>query len=150
MLKKRIGRIILICGGIIAYIGVLIYLSLIQSDYKVLINTEQTVFNFSDTVNEYEIPITLINKSNRSLNSGTNNIFVSYHLYDKYGNDLSYDNIRTTIEKTIYPGDEQEMILHVTRLDKGEYLIKIDLVQEYVEWFSDKEDYTKEIKVSIE
>lgn len=132
----------------IAYIILLLYISGLQSDYKVIFTTEQENYEFVENDNGHSIGVKVKNKANRRLSS-VDNFFVSYHLYDLDGNVISEDNMRTELPKALFTGDSVDIDVHLTHLAPGEYIIGFDMVQEYVEWFSAYEDIEKKVKVTI-
>lgn len=132
----------------IAYIILLLYIAGIQSDYKIIFTTEKENYEFEENDEGHSIRVKVKNKANRRLSS-TDNFSVSYHLYDKDGNVLSEDNVRTELPKALFTGDSVNIDVHLTHLVPGEYIIGFDMVQEYVEWFSEYEDIEKKVKVTI-
>ncbi|RBW46960.1 hypothetical protein DS885_05485 [Psychromonas sp. B3M02] len=68
------------------------------------------------------------------------NINLSYHLYDKAGNILNYDNPRTHIPFVLPVGNEIIMPIRVDTdwLLKGAHSVGIELVQEGVRWFGNE------------
>lgn len=68
------------------------------------------------------------------------NVNLSYHLYDKEGNCISYDNPRTHIPFVLPAGKEIILPIRVSTdwLLKGGYYVGIELVQEGVRWFGNE------------
>lgn len=68
------------------------------------------------------------------------NVNLSYHLYDKEGNCISYDNPRTHIPFVLPAGKEIILPIRVSTdwLLKGAYSVGIELVQEGVRWFGNE------------
>ena len=65
---------------------------------------------------------------------------LSYHLYDKDGKCIAYDNPRTQIPFVLPPGQEVIMPIRIDseHLTKGAYSAGIELVQEGVRWFGNE------------
>lgn len=82
----------------------------------------------------FSFQVRIQNGSNIDLLS-SQNIFVTYHILDLYGNMLSWDNERTEI--ALMSGEEGNINVSGTMLDEaGEFLVEIDIVKEGVEWYS--------------
>lgn len=137
---------------ILGYFAILFYISSIQSGYRVIIRTPQDQYSFNNEGQpEYVIPLSVENRANRLLSSAEDqDIFISYHVYDKQGNLLIYDNQRSSFEKPVFCGETGSAELHMTPLDKGEYIIEIDLLQEDVTWFGQWENTQKRVEIVIE
>lgn len=150
MRVKKI-KIIVAAAVVFSYFMLLLYLRSIQSDFDVRIGTKQESYTFSaDVKQDYIVEVLLDNKANRMLSSAEgSDIFLSYHLYDAQGNLLASDHIRTPLEHNIYSGDSDWINLHISPLKRGSYQIGIDLVQESVTWFQDKEQTEKRISVTV-
>jgi glycosyltransferase involved in cell wall biosynthesis len=75
-----------------------------------------------------------------SNNSEPGGINLSYHLYDRAGECICYDNPRTAIPFVLPPGKELFMPIRVSSdwLVKGAYTVGIELVQEGVRWFENE------------
>lgn len=151
-LKNSKIKILLVMTGVFVYMALLLYISSIQSDYNVQILTKQEAYTFSgDSDENYVVDVEINNQANRMLSSAEGqDIFLSYHLYDLNGNLICFDNIRSCFEYSIFSGDIAEAKLYVTPLEQGEYLLGIDIIQEYVTWFNEKEDTEKIVKITVE
>lgn len=151
-LKNSKIKILLVMTGVFVYMALLLYISSIQSDYNVQILTKQEAYTFSgDSDENYVVDVEINNQANRMLSSAEGqDIFLSYHLYDLNGNLICFDNIRSCFEYSIFSGDTAEAKLYVTPLEHGEYLLGIDIIQEYVTWFNEKEDTEKIVKITVE
>lgn len=151
MKKSNAFKIILVVFFIIVYILLLYYILSIQSNYKIVISTAQNQYSFSNEVQtDYVIPVVIENKANRRLNSYEQNVFISYHVYDANGNLIAYDNPRSRIEKEILSTDTGSVDMYISHLEKGEYIIEIDALEEGVTWFGKKEDTPHRINVFID
>lgn len=96
------------------------------------------------------IKVILKNKT-RKIISSENDIFLSYHITDKNSNIVQYENLRAIIDPINPFGISNPINLEISpELDPGEYLLQVDIVQEYVTWFSDKgnEVYTTELIIN--
>ncbi|WP_447041186.1 glycosyltransferase family 4 protein [Vibrio parahaemolyticus] len=69
------------------------------------------------------------------------NINLSYHLYDKTGHCICYDNPRTHIPFVLPAGNEILMPIRVSTdwLVKGAHSVGVELVQEGVRWFGNEQ-----------
>jgi hypothetical protein len=79
-----------------------------------------------------------------------NPIGLSYHWMNEDNNSVIWDGNRSYIEKNIYPNENIVIpLLILTPKDSGNYKLKLDIVQEYISWFSDvnSNNYTIDIKV---
>lgn len=64
--------------------------------------------------------------------------FLSYHLLDKKGKMVRFDNARTPLPKPIRPGELLEISVKVKApLESGSYFVEFDLVREGLAWFKD-------------
>lgn len=147
-MKKFIKMLTGLIVIMITYIIMLLYISGLQSDYKVIFVTDQENYEFLENDEGHSIQVKVKNKANRKL-SPTDNFYISYHLYDKAGNLLSADNVRTELPETLFSGDSKKIDVKLTHLAPGEYIIGFDMLQEYVEWFSEHEDIEKKVSVTI-
>lgn len=146
MKKKNIIIMLLVSVCIIFYIFLLVTISKSQNPYHVELLTEKEEYVISENEDqkEYLIPVTIINKSNRELTS-KKNFKLSYHLYTGEGKEIAFDNIRTELEQ-ILSTDKKKVDMKVTvPKKKGVYLLKIDIVQENVTWFSKEGNPCKEV-----
>ena len=86
----------------------------------------------------------LLWSSNIGVPSGRG-VNLSYHLYDREGNCLTYDNPRTQIPFVLPPGQEIIMPIRIDseHLTKGAYRAGIELLQEGVRWFGN------EVKINL-
>lgn len=143
-------KILSIAAGLIIYVVLLIYISSIQSNYNVKLNTEKEVYEFTENEEkEYVIPVIINNKSNRVLSSTEEyKIFLSYHLYDGEGNLLVYDGMRSSFEHQIL-SHEKDVVDMYMNLEPGEYIVEIDVLQEFVTWFAEQEDTSIRVKVIV-
>lgn len=149
-MKKMRWKIALAIGVIIVYGLLLGYIGAAQSDYRVLISTEKEEYVFEPGIEEYIIPIQINNQANRMLDTHLGGeIYFTYHLYDSAGNLLIFDNVRTPLEKCIFANSKDTLNLRITPMEQGEYIIGIDVVEEFVGWFSDHEEIEKKIKLIV-
>lgn len=149
--KKRSIYAALIGVGFVLYLALLIYICSIQSDYDVRLKTNQELYTVqASEISNFTIPVKIQNRANRPLWCTNDNIYLSYHLYDAEGNLLGYDQIRTPIDKNLYPGDKTTVELQVSPLEAGTYQLGLDIVQEGVVWFSDMEEIEKKITLVVE
>lgn len=97
--------------------------------------------------------IAITNQSDKSWyvgGHGNNAINLSYHWYDTKGNIVIWDGHRSRLPIIIKPKELIKVDLFVTAPNEtGMYLLKIDLVQESVSWFSSKGCEPLEVLIKI-
>jgi hypothetical protein len=80
-----------------------------------------------------------------------NPCFISYHLLKETGTVLRFDNARSALPRTVRPGEEVGLTIRVKApLDKGNYLVEIDLLREGLAWFKDSGGRTLVIPLLVE
>lgn len=88
------------------------------------------------------------NTGNKILSS-EQNYFLSYHLLDRNGKKLIFDNIRTKIPE-LQPGEVKDISMRVQApLKAGKYIIEADVVQEGVTWLKEKGNETAKGKLIV-
>lgn len=99
----------------------------------------------SDDGSQLRIAVAVKNLSDNLWSSnlgreGGLNINLSYHLYDKAGNCISYDNPRTHIPFVLPANNEILLPIRIETdwLIKGAHTVGIELVQEGVRWFGNE------------
>ncbi|WP_417655387.1 glycosyltransferase family 4 protein [Pseudoalteromonas atlantica] len=99
----------------------------------------------SDDGSHLRIAVAVKNESDTLWSSNINapggrGINLSYHLYDKDGKSIHYDNPRTQIPFVLPPGQEIIMPIRIDSdyLTKGAYTVGLELVQEGVRWFGNE------------
>ena len=144
-------KIVLAVAGFVVYIALLIFISSGQSDYNVKLSTESESYEFTaNEAKEYVIPVKVDNRANRVLSSSDEyKIYLAYHLYDGQGNLLNYDGIRSSFEHQVLSHDKTTVDL-LMNLEPGEYIVEIDVIQEFVTWFAEQEDTSIRVKVKVE
>jgi hypothetical protein len=81
------------------------------------------------------LPVSVTNGGTTTWQPGAFN--VSYHLYTQSGAVLVWDGLRTALPSSIAPGQAATLDLIVRMpANAGSYLLRVDLVQEGVSWFS--------------
>ncbi|MBM3284283.1 MAG: hypothetical protein FJY81_00240 [Candidatus Aminicenantes bacterium] len=69
---------------------------------------------------------------------GPTPFFLSFHLLDKNGKTLRFDNPRTPLPHAVRPGDSIKIGVKVKApLEEGSYRLEFDLVREGLAWFKD-------------
>ena len=97
----------------------------------------------------FVIPVTIKNKGTDPIGGPQSKQFVSYHLLDKDGKMLKFDNVRTpfpllVLEKTL------NVSLKIEAISKPDtYIIMVDLVHEGVTWFAKKRTNAKRIQLVV-
>ncbi len=86
-----------------------------------------------------ELVLLLRNRGKREWTSqGPYPCFLSYHLLDRNGETLRFDNPRTPLPEAVRPGDAIEIGVRVKApLEEGSYHLEFDLVREGLAWFKD-------------
>ncbi|EKQ50533.1 MULTISPECIES: hypothetical protein [unclassified Clostridium] len=107
---------------------------------------------------DYEVyTVKVKNNSNEqwprdSQKDGRYAVYLSYHWLD--ANDKSkilQDGLRTAIPKNIQPGEEFESQMYIEYPNKkGDYILRISLVQEGVAWFYNAGGAYKDINIKVE
>jgi hypothetical protein len=81
------------------------------------------------------VPLSISNTGTTTWQPGAFN--VSYHLYTSNGALYVWDGVRTALPSAVAPGQSVTVNVNVkTPAATGTYLLRIDLVQEGVAWFS--------------
>lgn len=75
---------------------------------------------------------------------------LSYHWLDRHGGIVFMDGVRTSLPRTVGPGEEIDVALKVRALDTpGRYQLAIDMVKESTTWFSDAGSPCLRVPVTI-
>jgi hypothetical protein len=121
-----------------------------ESEYSSFIEPYEK--DITTTIGErVEIPLSILNQGNATwVPVGEYPYYLSYHLLDKNGLVLRFDNRRFSLPKRIYPGQKIDMTIPLrSPLEHGEYLLEFDLLREGLFWFKDHGSLTSEIKLSV-
>lgn len=151
MRRKLITLVLLIVSAVALYVNYGVTKAYYDSNYyRVEIMSDENELVLTENAIATKINIVLKNKS-RKIISSDNNIFLSYHLYDLDGREIVYDNARTQIKK-VNPFAVSEVIpLIVERpVERGVYMVKVDMVEEYVAWFAEKGNPTLDLKLTVQ
>jgi hypothetical protein len=85
--------------------------------------------------------------------SSENAVFLSFHLLTHEGNEMRYDNDRYAIPEPIRKNQQKTVaaVLDNSRLKlkPGNYIIEFDLVREGKFWFSEKDNKTLKIPMTV-
>lgn len=117
-----------------------------QYDLKLKTNVKELACEQGGSLEEVEI--TVDSRRYQELNSDTN-IFLSYHILDSEGTLLVQDGIRTRLSPVAARGVEKEIVEIKTPLEKGNYVVELDLVEEGATWFSTQGMETLRISLSV-
>lgn len=135
----------------VIYTAAMIYISSVQQDYAVRVAAMQPEYQFAAGEPEYVIPVHVDNHANRMLvSTDDQKCFLSYHLYDADGTLLEYDNIRTEFINRIFSGKSAEEEIRISGLEPGIYQVKLDMVKEGEEWFSEKGADCDTVKLTVQ
>lgn len=151
-MKKRtiLGLAGLLFG---CYILSLFWISGKQNPYLVQIDAKQDYFIIDRewSGEDFWIPILIENTSWKAIATEFD-IFLSYHLYFSNQEEqtlLSIENIRTELGQ-ILPSEKAEILMHIAvPLEKGVYILYVDLVEEGITWYSEHGTLTKPIVVEV-
>lgn len=79
-----------------------------------------------------------------------NPCFLSYHILDKEGKIILYDNRRYSLPRKIIPAQSVDMAVTIrSPLGKGKYILEFDIVREGIAWFKDYGSKTSEITLLV-
>lgn len=82
---------------------------------------------------------------------GQNPCFISYHLLDEAGAVLKFDNARTTLPRTVLPGEAISVTAKVKApLRMGTYRLEFDLLREGLAWFKELGNPTFVVPLQVE
>jgi hypothetical protein len=123
----------------------------LQGDDSALITTRADGLRAREGGNA-EVDLRLKNTGKNEWSSrGRNPYLLSYHLLDETGKALKFENARTSLPRPILPGEEIELAIRVKApLDKGAYLVEIDIVREGLAWFKDSGGRTLVLPLLVE
>jgi hypothetical protein len=123
----------------------------LQGDDSALITTRADGLRAHEGGNA-EVDLRLKNTGKNEWSSrGRNPYLLSYHLLDETGKALKFENARTSLPRPILPGEEIELAIRVKApLDKGAYLVEIDIVREGLAWFKDSGGRTLVLPLLVE
>jgi hypothetical protein len=123
----------------------------LQDDDSALITTRADGLRAPEGGNA-EVDLRLKNMGKKEWSSrGRNPCLLSYHLLDEKGKVLKFENARTSLPRPVLPGEEIGLPIRVKApLDKGAYLVEIDLVREGLAWFKDSGSRTLVIPLRVE
>ncbi|HET8568895.1 MAG TPA: S8 family serine peptidase [Candidatus Limnocylindria bacterium] len=97
------------------------------------------------------VDVTLANSGGRTwLAAGPNPVRLSYHWLDARGATLVWDGPRTPLPRDVAPGEQVTVSLGVAPpAALGTYVLRIDLVQEGVSWFSGLGIAPRDVAVNV-
>lgn len=89
----------------------------------------------------WTVPITIHNTSNAVWCSTSHFLIrASYHLYRRVdGREelVAFDNVRTHLPQPLEPGRQITVPLEISTIEApGDYVVEVDMLQEYVSWFA--------------
>ena len=85
------------------------------------------------------IPISITNRGQAPISSSTERgVLLSYHWQDNLGENIVWDGLRTSLLRTLYENDHEDLLLSVLAPSQpGEYVLSITLLTEHVCWYDD-------------
>ena len=101
----------------------------------------------------FTVPITVKNVSASAWSSDTAEqaVKLSYHWLDLEKNILVFEGLRTSLPKTVIPGEQQEIGLRVqSPVQAGQYILQITMIKEGVDWFERQYVTPLELKINID
>lgn len=121
----------------------------VPSQYDLKLKTKEKELTCRQGGNLETMEITIDSRRYQELSSDEQ-IFLSYHLLDSESNLLIQDGIRTRLTPIAARGVKTEAVTIKTPLEKGDYMVVIDLVEEGVTWFSSQGMETLKIPLKVE
>lgn len=97
------------------------------------------------------IPVSVKNVGTNTWDSfaQTGPVFMSYHVLTLDGTIVSYDNPRIAFQGVVRPGTTTSLEIPLHTLPTGRYIVRLDLVAEYITWFQEQGTQTVDIVVNI-
>lgn len=100
---------------------------------------------------KFVVPVTVENTSQVSWSSGSGRVFVAYNWLYVDEQMLLRDGVRTPFAQDIAPGKEVLVNANVIApKEKGIYLLRVNMVQEGIAWFSDRKVKPLDLTVVVE
>lgn len=100
---------------------------------------------------KFVVPVTVENTSQVSWSSGSGRVFVAYNWLYVDEQMLLRDGLRTPFPQDIAPGKEVLVNTNVIApKEKGIYLLRVNMVQEGIAWFSDRKVKPLDLTVVVE
>jgi uncharacterized membrane protein len=111
-----------------------------ESDSRVDVKLSSTVEALKIATDELlRIPISITNRGQAPISSSTERgVLLSYHWQDNLGENIVWDGLRTSLLRTLYENDHEDLLLSVLAPSQpGEYVLSITLLTEHVCWYDD-------------
>lgn len=100
---------------------------------------------------KFVVPVTVENTSQVSWSSGSGRVYVAYNWLYVDEQMILRDGLRTPFPQDVAPGKEVLVNANVIApKDKGIYLLRVNMVQEGIAWFSDKKVKPLDLTVIVE
>ncbi len=97
-----------------------------------------------------KFPVTVLNRSDAPFPHGKATFGLSYHLLSSSGELLKFDNPRSYFEAPLQPGSSLGVDLSVNApVERGSYLLEIDLVWEGMLWFKESGNPTCTVELTV-
>ncbi len=125
--------------------------SILRADYAASISSETARLRVPEG-GSAEVDLRLKNTGEKEWSSQSPNpCFVSYHVLDEAGKVHRFENARTPLPHSLRPEEEVDLSIRIkVPLDKGNYLVEVDLVCEGLAWFKDSGSPTLVMPVMVE
>lgn len=123
--------------------------SAVPFQYDLKLKTKVKELSFETGGGSAMVEFTIDSRRYQDLSSDQN-IFLSYHILNKNGEMQEPDGVRTALAPIPARGVEKEYAEVVVPLEKGDYFVEIDLVEEGVTWFSTMGMPTLRIPLKVE
>lgn len=120
----------------------------VPSQYDLKMSTTETELVSSVGGETFQTVVKIDSRRYQALTSDEN-VFLSYHILKSDGTMWRFDNERTALEPIVARGVGKETLNITAPLEKGDYLIQVDLVEEGVTWFSEQGMPTVEIPMKV-
>jgi len=121
-----------------------------KTDFSALIKPERKYYTVFEG-ERADICLRIQNKGRAVWSSQEKNpCLLSYHLLDKEGEILRYDNRRFSLPRRVEPLQTMEMSIIVKGpLEKGKYILEFDLLHEGRAWFKDYGSQTTRVSLLV-
>jgi SAM-dependent methyltransferase len=86
-----------------------------------------------------KVPVSIVNRGEIPLSSSTPQpLLLSYHYRNESDETVVWDGLRTSLLRTLYPGDREDLLLTVrVPAEAGQYVLDITILKEHVTWYDD-------------
>lgn len=120
------------------------------AQYNAIISSELSEI-MAEVGQELEFVVTVRNEGTMTwISDAEKGIFLSYHIYEKAGDEYIHEGERTNLPSALRPGEETGLLLSLNApSEPGEYRLVIDMVHEQVTWFEMAGSNPYEIELTV-